>query len=263
APSWMKQLIDGIRTSNYRIEVMEQNFAQEVQVLQSSISNTDKNVQMLNLKLQTLEASTSATIQEAVAAAVDTKLKRIDETLCELQSSPTPRSEPSARRALAAGPRPDGKHAAMERAHRVIVVGFPRKMMQASLRRAADLILASGVPQSSPRPTVRTYDMTKKITLDFTDSTKATDFLNMLQAGAPVQFPDPIYPQQMITLRAKRDMAPGTRLLFLAMGKARGALKVDMVSDHIPIVVTISTFRPQDDESLWPELLSFVPKLPE
>ncbi|CAK0888917.1 unnamed protein product [Prorocentrum cordatum] len=38
---------------------------------------------------------------------------------------------------------------------------------------------------------------------------------------------------------------------------------VDMVSDHIPIVVTISTFRPQDDESLWPELLNFVPKLPE
>eukprot|EP00959_Pyramimonas_sp_CCMP1952_P353241 7400762-Pyramimonas_sp.AAC.1 len=65
----MKQLIDGIRTSNYRIEAMEQNFAQEVQVLQSSISNTDKNVHTLNLKLQNLEASTSATIQEAVAAA--------------------------------------------------------------------------------------------------------------------------------------------------------------------------------------------------
>eukprot|EP00959_Pyramimonas_sp_CCMP1952_P434123 9090797-Pyramimonas_sp.AAC.1 len=48
APSWMKQLIDGIKTSNYRIEVMEQNFAQEVQMLQSSISNTDKNVQTLN-----------------------------------------------------------------------------------------------------------------------------------------------------------------------------------------------------------------------
>eukprot|EP00959_Pyramimonas_sp_CCMP1952_P085853 1795881-Pyramimonas_sp.AAC.1 len=28
----------------------------------------------------------------------------------------------------------------------------------------------------------------------------------------------------MITLRAKRDMAPGTRLLFLALGKVRGVL---------------------------------------
>eukprot|EP00959_Pyramimonas_sp_CCMP1952_P032962 691530-Pyramimonas_sp.AAC.1 len=103
----MKQLIEGIRTSNYRIEAMEQNFAQEVQVLQSAISNTDKNVQSLNFKLQTLEASTAVSIQEAVAAAVDTKLKRIDATLCELQSTPTPRSGSTARRAPTPGPRQD------------------------------------------------------------------------------------------------------------------------------------------------------------
>eukprot|EP00959_Pyramimonas_sp_CCMP1952_P027376 575695-Pyramimonas_sp.AAC.1 len=66
--------------------------------------------------------------------------------------------------------------------------------------------------------------MTKKIILGFKGSTKASDFMNMMSTHGMIPFPDPAYPQQLIMLRVKRDMAPGTRLLFLAMGKIRGAL---------------------------------------
>eukprot|EP00959_Pyramimonas_sp_CCMP1952_P010218 213831-Pyramimonas_sp.AAC.1 len=50
----------------------------------------------------------------------------------------------------------------------------------------------------------------------------------MMSTVTPAAFPDPIYPQQQIMFRAKRDMAPGTRLLSLAMGKVRGALAAVM-----------------------------------
>eukprot|EP00959_Pyramimonas_sp_CCMP1952_P161227 3371511-Pyramimonas_sp.AAC.1 len=41
---------------------------------------------------------------------------------------------------------------AMERAHRIVIVGFPRKMMQSTLRSAAGLFLRAGVPQGRPQP---------------------------------------------------------------------------------------------------------------
>ena len=46
------------------------------------------------------------------------------------------------------------------------------------MKRAADMFIIAGIPQDRPRPTVRTCDVTKKVTLDFADSTKATDFLS-------------------------------------------------------------------------------------
>jgi len=171
-----------------------------------------------------MEMNSTTAITEAVATAVDIKLKSIDEAIAELKSTPTPRSLASSQRPGNTRPVSDAKQSNLERAHRVIIVGFPRKMMQASLKRAADIVIIAGSPQDRPRPTVRTYDMTRKIVLDFTDSTKASDFLNMLSTKGPIAFQDPIYPQQQIMLRAKRDMEPGTRLLFLAMGKVRGAL---------------------------------------
>eukprot|EP00959_Pyramimonas_sp_CCMP1952_P233239 4873917-Pyramimonas_sp.AAC.2 len=116
----------------------------------------------------------------------------------------------------------------MERAHRIVIVGFPRKMMQATLRTAAGLFLQAGVPQGRPQPVVRAFDMTKKVTLDFADSTKASDFLTNIAAAQPIHFPDPVFPGQSIELRAKRDMEPGTRPPFLAMGKIRGLLAAAM-----------------------------------
>lgn len=203
--------------------MLEQNFAQEVQLLQSAISTSDKNVHLLNTRIQTIEKNSTTALNDAVATAVDIKLKSIDAAIAELKSTPTPRSSAPKQRTGSSGPVHEAKHAVLERAHRVIIVGFPRKMMQASLKRAADMVIIAGSPQDRPRPIVRTYDMTRKIVLDFADSTKASDFLNMMSSKGPIAFQDPIYPQQQIMLRAKRDMEPGTRLLFLAMGKVRGA----------------------------------------
>ncbi|CAK0883677.1 unnamed protein product, partial [Prorocentrum cordatum] len=67
-----------------------------------------------------------------------------------------------------------------------------------------------------PRPT---YDMTNDIALDFANSSKVSDFPSEIHSQAPTAFPDPIYPQQQIFLRAKRYLEPGTRMLFLAMGE--------------------------------------------
>ena len=221
-PSWMKQLIGSIHESTSRIQILGQNMAQEVQSVQQAISTTEKNVHLLNSRLAGLEETTQSSISEAVNIAVDLKMSKIDAALAELKSTPTPRSSNPVRAA------PEARQEVLERAHRVIIVGFPRKMMQTSLRRAADLVLSTGIPQGRERPTVRTYDMTKKIVLDFPDATTASDFLNMMHARGSIPFQDPIYPQQQILLRAKRDMAPGTRLLFLAMGKVRGALSSAM-----------------------------------
>ena len=194
APSWMKDLIVSIKDSNNKIQVLEQNFAQEVQSLQTAISTSDHNVNLLNTRIQTIEMNSTTAITEAVATAVDIKLKSIDEAIAELKSTPTPRSLASSQRPGNTRPVSDAKQSNLERAHRVIIVGFPRKMMQASLKRAADMVIIAGSPQDRPRPTVRTYDMTRKIVLDFTDSTKASDFLNMLSTKGPIAFQDPIYP---------------------------------------------------------------------
>ena len=70
--------------------------------------------------------------------------------------------------------------------------------------------------------------MTKKVTLDFADSMKASDFLSNIAAAQPIRFPDPVFPGQFFELRAKRGMEPGTRILFLAMGKIRGLLESAM-----------------------------------
>ncbi|CAK0856209.1 unnamed protein product, partial [Prorocentrum cordatum] len=112
----------------------------------------------------------------------------------------------------------------MERAHRVVIVGFPRKMMKTSLVRAAELFIRTATPTGETPPVIRAFDMTKKVTLDFLSSQKASDFLANLAPRQPLRTPDPVHPAQEIELRAKRDMEPGTRLLFLAMGKVRGAV---------------------------------------
>ena len=119
----------------------------------------------------------------------------------------------------------------MERAHRVVIVGFPRKTMQTSLKRAADLFIMTGIPQDRPGPIVRTYDTTnttRKMVLDYADATKGSDFLITINTHTPTPFPDPIYPQQQIMLRAKRDIEPGTRMLFVAIGQVRGMIATVM-----------------------------------
>eukprot|EP00959_Pyramimonas_sp_CCMP1952_P033394 700987-Pyramimonas_sp.AAC.1 len=65
----MKQLIVSIQDSNTRIQVLGQNFAQEVQSPQSAISTTDKNAHLLNTRISTMEMNSAAALNEAVAIA--------------------------------------------------------------------------------------------------------------------------------------------------------------------------------------------------
>eukprot|EP00959_Pyramimonas_sp_CCMP1952_P415536 8706899-Pyramimonas_sp.AAC.1 len=70
-----------------------------------------------------MEMNSTAALDDAVALAVDTK--NIDAALAELQSTPTPPSSATSQRTGSAGPSHDSRHANLERAHHVIIVGFP------------------------------------------------------------------------------------------------------------------------------------------
>jgi len=166
-------------------------------------------------------------VQSAVSFVVEAKMKSIDSAIADQQNCPpTPSSLRLPRGAGRRAERPSAgsRHEPMERAHRAIIVGFPRKMTQGCLQRAAELFVEAAVPQERVHPAVRAFDTIEKIALDLSDPLKATDSLNVLISKPPLIFPDPIYPQQLITFCARRDLEPGARLLSLAMRKIRGAL---------------------------------------
>ncbi|CAK0910874.1 unnamed protein product, partial [Prorocentrum cordatum] len=225
----MAQLQQEVEISNKRCVDLATQMNSLASQVQSSSAHADLQMKDLQQQIDNLHGrlchceSTPTPIGgggmdlDSQPSVAQQRISAIEDQLSKITKSPTPLK-----------PSSETRISAMERAHRIVIVGFPRKMMQATLRTAAGLFLQAGVPQGRPQPVVRAFDMTKKVTLDFADSTKASDFLTNIAAAQPIHFPDPVFPGQSIELRAKRDMEPGTRLLLLAMGKIRGLLAAAM-----------------------------------
>eukprot|EP00959_Pyramimonas_sp_CCMP1952_P419804 8793310-Pyramimonas_sp.AAC.1 len=112
-----------------------------------------------------------------------------------------------------------------EGAARLVLLGFPRPLMQATLRRAAEVARRRRVPLHSHNSVViKAFDPNRKAIFEFNSASAASDFpSNFQNIEGELQFPDP--KGGHFVLKARRDLKVKDRRLFLAMGKLRQKLE--------------------------------------
>ncbi|CAK0837280.1 unnamed protein product, partial [Prorocentrum cordatum] len=140
-----------------------------------------------------------------------TAQQRIQATKEQLKSISTPHSSAGSRSTFAS-------HTvkAQDNSCKLIVIGFPRRMVQSTLRNVGDASRLEFV-RTDPRYIIATLDSAKKITLEF-------------------EIADSLAPTVPLSLRVKRDQGITGRQLFLSMGRLRSCLTRVPRDMQIPVV---------------------------
>ena len=107
---------------------------------------------------------------------------------------------------------------------RLVLLGFKRPLMEATLRQAADPILSKcSTAADRPGIQVKAFNCSKKVFLDFPCTLQATAFHHKAVAEGPFRFPNPDGGEDL-ELRVRRDLPQTARKLFYYLGNMRQAV---------------------------------------
>ena len=107
-------------------------------------------------------------------------------------------------------------------ATRLIVLGFEKPLLEASLKEAVAPIVAACSP-TGEEPIVRAYSLTRKVILDFPSTLSCTAFFGKSQSIGKTVYQNPIGGLGW-ELRVRRDLPPASRKLFYYLGQPRAII---------------------------------------
>ncbi len=105
-------------------------------------------------------------------------------------------------------------------ATRVVMLGFARPLLADTLKTAARLMVAKLLPTADQaKMTMKAYDLTRKVILDFQTAADCSSFLMNLPKAHNFEWKD--VAGGVHVLRLRRDLRPESRRLFAVMGRVR------------------------------------------